>query len=145
MPRGAVARKNLEIADIADEGVIRGMRRSLARVLETFAKFPSINQANVHEWIRYEGLGNFTSAQARGRGVLIATAHLGNWELSAFAHALMTAPMHVVVRPLDNARVDELVEARRSISGNHVIGKKDAARAILRALRSGDAVGVLID
>ena len=35
-------------------------------------------------------------------GVLFATAHLGNWELSAFAHALMTEPMNVVIRPLDN-------------------------------------------
>ena len=61
---------------------------------------------NVHEWIRYEGLDNFLRARDRGKGVLVATAHLGNWELSAFAHALMTAPMNVVVRPLDNTFVD---------------------------------------
>ena len=51
---------------------------------------------------------------ARGRGVLFATAHLGNWELSAFAHALLAGPMHIVVRPLDNPLIDRLVERRRT-------------------------------
>jgi len=140
-----IAARNLEIADIPDEGVIDGTYRSIARMLESFAKFPSITRENVGEWIRYDGLENFEAAERRGRGVLIATAHLGNWELSAFAHALMTAPMHVVVRPIDNPRVDNLIESRRALSGNHVISKRDAARDILRALKSGEAVGILID
>lgn len=139
------ARRNLEIAGIRDEGVVDGMYRSMARMLTAFAKFPAIHKENVGEWIRYEGLENFKNAQARGRGVLIATAHLGNWELSAFAHALMTAPMYIVVRPIDNPRVDALVERMRALSGNHIISKRDAARDILRALKSGAAVGILVD
>jgi KDO2-lipid IV(A) lauroyltransferase len=142
--------RNLEIAGLADAGVDReviidGMFRSVARMLVTFARFPSMNRANIDKWIRYEGLDNFQNALALGRGVLVATAHLGNWELSAFAHALMSAPMDVVVRPLDNSRVDALVERQRSLSGNHIISKRDAAREILRALKSGRAVGILID
>ena len=78
-------------------------------------------------------------------GVLVATAHLGNWELSAFAHAWMTAPMNIVVRPLDNARIDAMVERLRSLSGNHIIEKNDAARGILRALAANEAVGILMD
>ena len=96
-------------------------------------------------YIRYEGLENFKSAQARGRGVLVATAHLGNWELSAFAHAWMTAPMSIVVRPLDHPGIDRLVEQRRALSGNRIIEKKDAARGILRSLAANEAVGILID
>ncbi|MBZ5600991.1 MAG: lysophospholipid acyltransferase family protein [Acidobacteriia bacterium] len=140
-----IAARNLEIAAIPDRGVIDGVFRSIARTAVAFAKFPSITRENVHQWIRYEGLENFKQAQARGRGVLVATAHFGNWELSAFAHALMTAPMHVVVRPLDNPRVDAFVERRRALSGNLIIEKKEAAREILRALKRGDAVGILID
>jgi KDO2-lipid IV(A) lauroyltransferase len=147
--------RNLEIAGFTDAGadpklidrdlIIDGMYRSIARMLATFAEFPSMNRENIGQWIRYDGLDNFQNALARGRGVLVATAHFGNWELSAFAHALMTAPMDVVVRPLDNPRVDALVERRRALSGNHIISKKDAAREILRALKSGRAVGILVD
>ncbi len=140
------ALRNLELAGFDErERIVKGVFRSIARSLVSFAKLPRINKQNVHQWIRYEGLENFTAAQARGRGVLVATGHLGNWELSAFTHALMTAPMYIVVRPLDNPRVDEFVERRRALSGNHIIRKKEAAREILRALRAGDAVGILID
>jgi KDO2-lipid IV(A) lauroyltransferase len=140
------AMRNLALAGLKDaDRIARGVFRSLARLIVMFGRFPRLTRENIGGFIRYQGLENFTAAHARGKGVLIATAHLGNWELSAFAHAWMTAPMHIVVRPLDNSRLDDLVERYRSLSGNHIIRKKEAAREILKALSSGDAVGILID
>lgn len=127
------------------KAVTDGVYRSIARLLLALARFPGIGRDNIADWIRYDGLEHFLEAKRRGRGVLFATAHLGNWELSAFAHGLMTEPMHVIVRPLDNLQVDAIVEARRRMSGNTVVEKKDAARAILRALGRNEAVGALID
>ncbi len=145
-----VAIRNLELAytektpaernAIADQ-----VFQSIGRLLYTFARFPQINAQNISQWIRYEGLEHFQAAKKAGHGVLFATAHFGNWELSAFAHGLMTEPMHVVIRPLDNRRIDQLVEHRRQLSGNRLIEKWDGARAILRALHENDAVGILID
>src|SRR6202041_2848868 len=100
---------------------------------------------NIHQWIRYEGLENYQAAKSDGRGVLVATGHLGNWELSAYAHALMTEAMNVMVRPLDNPLIDRLIEARRTKSGNRLILKKDSARRVLKALRDNEGVGILID
>ncbi len=144
------ARRNLELAypqktagereAIADEVFL-----SIARLLYAFARFPHIDRQNISNWIRYEGLEHYLAAKQAGRGILIATAHFGNWELSAFAHALMTEPMHVMIRPLDNPAIDRLVEHRRALSGNQLIAKRDAARAVLRALQHNDAVGILID
>lgn len=149
MPRlRRTALRNLELAGYPEPERTRiadGVFQSLARSLDIFLKFPSLNSENIHRLIRYQGLDNFTRAQARGKGVLVATAHFGNWELSAFAHALMTGPMHIVVRPLDHPRIDAWVERRRALSGNPIIRKKEAAREILRALHAGDAVGILID
>ena len=125
--------------------IVEGVFRSIGRLLVAFAKFPQINSGNVGDWIRYEGYEHFEQAIQRGRGVLFATAHLGNWELSAYAHALMSGPMGVVVRPLDNPRIDSLIEARRVLSGNWLIEKKDFARGILKALAQNQAVGILID
>jgi KDO2-lipid IV(A) lauroyltransferase len=129
-----------ERAQVAD-----GVYRSIARLLVAFAKFPSIRKDSVHRWIRCEGSEHVAEAFRQGRGVLFATAHLGNWELSAYAHALLEAPMNVVVRPLDNPLIDRLVEQRRTLSGNCLIAKKDFARAILKALAANQAVGVLVD
>jgi KDO2-lipid IV(A) lauroyltransferase len=140
------ALKNLEMAGLAGrERITTGVFDSIARLVVSFARFPKISREKVQEWIGYEGLDNFVNAHNRGKGVLVATAHLGNWELSAFAHAYLVAPMHIVVRPIDNPRIDALVERFRTLSGNHVIAKKDAARGILRALSAGGAVGILID
>jgi KDO2-lipid IV(A) lauroyltransferase len=124
---------------------IDGVFASIGRLLSSFANFPSINASNIHDWIEYEGFEHYEHAKAKGRGVLFATAHLGNWELSAFAHALLSEPMNVVVRPLDNPRIDGLVERRRALSGNKLLSKRDFARSILHALRNNEAVGVLVD
>ena len=145
-----IAMRNLELAypvkpPAERKAIVDEVFRSIARLLYTFARFPKMNSENISEWIRYEGLEHYTAAKRAGRGVLFATAHLGNWELSAFAHGLMTEPMNVVIRPLDNPGIDRLVEERRQLSGNRLIEKWDSARAILRALQQNEAVGILID
>ena len=145
-----VGLRNLEMAmpeldAAARRQIIDGVFRSIARLLTAFARFPRMSRENLKEWIRYEGFEHFENALRAGRGVLFATAHLGNWELSAFAHALLSAPMDVVVRPLDNRRIDRLVEARRALSGNTLIDKREFARPILAALRANRAVGILVD
>jgi len=145
-----VALRNLELACPelpASErlGRVNACFRSLARLLCALSKFPDINQSNVRDWIRYDGYEHFENALARGKGVIFATGHLGNWELSAYAHALMSQPMSFVVRPLDNPLLDALVTRLRQSSGNTVIGRNDLIRPILRALRANRAVGILAD
>jgi KDO2-lipid IV(A) lauroyltransferase len=145
-----VARRNLamalpELMPVRHAEIVDGVFRSIGRLLVAFAKFPYIRRDNLARWVRLEGGEHFDAALREGRGVLFATAHLGNWELSAFAHALLAAPMNVVVRPLDNPFIDAMVERRRALTGNRPIGKKDFARAILKALAANEAVGILID
>jgi len=145
-----VAMRNLELAYPEKtlrerKAIVDQVFGSIGRLLYSFARFPQINRENISQWIRYEGLQHFLEAKKAGHGVLFATAHMGNWELSAFAHALMTEPMNVVIRPLDNPAVDRLVEQRRQLSGNRLIEKWDGARAILRALHQNEAVGILMD
>jgi len=142
-----IARTNLAFAlpNADHEKIIDGVFASIGRLLYAFARLPGITRANVHEWIEYEGFEHYEAAKQKGHGVLFATGHLGNWELSAYAHALLTEPMHVVVRPLDNPWLDRLVAQRRAGSGNRVIEKKDFARGILAALKANEPVGILVD
>jgi len=139
--------RNLEMAlpGVDARNIVDGVFLSIARVLALFARFPAIRRSGPEAWIRCEGLEHIEAARRRGRGILFATAHLGNWELSAFAYAMLAEPMDVVVRPLDNPLIDALVERRRALSGNRVIAKSDPARAILRALADNRAVGILVD
>ncbi|MDW8354539.1 MAG: lysophospholipid acyltransferase family protein [Bryobacterales bacterium] len=145
-----VALQNLQLAlpelgPIAHRRILAGMYRSLARALVVFARFPRLDRTNIGRWIRCEGEEHVRAAFERGRGILFATGHLGNWELSAFAYALLREPMNVVVRPLDNPKLDALVAKRRTLSGNRLIEKREAARQILKALAANQAVGILVD
>lgn len=142
-----IACRNLELAlpGTDPEPIIAGCFASLGRVLAATAHFPHITRENVREWIDYDGYQHFEQALARGRGVLFATGHLGNWELSAFAHALLSRPMSFVVRPLDNPLLDGLATEYRQMSGNRVLGRRDFLRGLVEALRANEAVGVLVD
>jgi Kdo2-lipid IVA lauroyltransferase/acyltransferase len=139
-----VAERNARLTGM-DRKAVDGVWASIARHMVVFARMGRIDASNVDKWIRYEGFEHFEKAKAAGKGVLFATLHLGAWELSAFSHALMAEPMHVVVRPLDNPLLDAFVTRRRTASGNVILGKKEATRELLRALHANKAVGILVD
>lgn len=121
-----------------------GVFRSIARLLISFARIPRIRN-EMDSWVRLEGIENFEAGRRRGKGVIFSTGHLGNWEMGAWAHGILSAPMHVVVRPLDNPRLDGLVARLRAVHGNRVIEKNAFARGIFKALAANEAVGILID
>ena len=95
--------------------------------------------------IRVEGLQHFQTAAALGRGVLILTAHFGNWELLAAAHGLTGVPLSIVMRPLDHPLLEDLAARFRRRSGAELIVKRQAVREVLTALRRQRMVGILLD
>jgi KDO2-lipid IV(A) lauroyltransferase len=125
--------------------ILRGTYISLGRQLAEVCLFPRYTRENVSKVVVYEGFENFERAFARGKGVLFLTAHLGAWELSAFAHSLHGHPLAIVMRSLDNARVDHLIQSYRTMHGNRTVDKDDFVRGLLAAMRNGETVGILMD
>ena len=125
--------------------VIRGMVRNLGWMAAEFARFPRYTRENIEDVLILDGHENFLDGQRRGKGVLYLTGHIGAWELSSFAHALYGFPLHYMARPLDNARVDTLVNRYRCSSGNEPIFKNESARALLKILKEAGTVGILAD
>jgi KDO2-lipid IV(A) lauroyltransferase len=135
--------------------VLRGMVRQVGWMAGEFAQFPKYalesrlehagDPKHIERIVVLDGFEHFAAAQARGKGVLFLTGHMSAWELAPFAHALYGYPLHFLVRPVDNARVDELVNHYRCLSGNQPIEKNRAARGVLSVLRKGGTVGILAD
>ena len=145
-----VGRRNLELAlpDVSSEErdrILRRLFRSLGWQLVEFCRMIRYTPENTRDWIRTEGLEHYLSAEARGKGVLIVTGHMGAWELSSFYHSLMGHPMGMVIRRLDNRPLDEFVNGIRCLHGNRVLHKDDFARGLLTAMRKGETVGILMD
>jgi KDO2-lipid IV(A) lauroyltransferase len=124
--------------------ILRGVFTSLGRQVAEVCLFPKYTRENVSKTVVYEGFENFERALARKKGVLFLTAHLGAWELSAFAHSLYGYPLNVVMRPLDNPYLDRLARDYRTRHGNKAVDK-DFARGLIAAMRRGETVGVLMD
>jgi KDO2-lipid IV(A) lauroyltransferase len=144
------AEVNLKIAfsgwsDEQRAATIRAMVRHLGWMAAEFAHFPKYSKDNIEQVVVLDGQENFLEGQRRGKGVLYLTGHIGAWELSSFAHALFGFPLHYMARPVDNKKVDDLVNGYRCLSGNLPIFKNESARVMLKILKEAGTTGILAD
>jgi len=144
-----VGMRNLEIAfpqisPTERRRILLALFDGFGRQLAEIAHFPRYTRQNVGRVATYEGFENFERAHQRGKGVIFLTAHLGGWEIGSFVHSLNGYPLKVLVRPLDNPKLDRLVAEYRGMHGNTSIPKNDL-RGVLHTLRSGETVGILMD
>lgn len=124
---------------------IRGMIRQIGWMAGEFSQFPKYTRENIERIVVVDGFENFDAARRRGKGVLFLTGHMSAWELAPFAQALYGYPLHFLVRPIANRRVDALINSYRCRTGNQPIEKNRSARTILKVLADGGTVGVLAD
>jgi KDO2-lipid IV(A) lauroyltransferase len=145
-----VGMRNLELAfpeksPEERECILKGVYRSLGRLLSEVPKFPAYTLENVDRIAVYDGLENYVAARDRGKGVLFMTAHLGGWEIGSFVHSLHGNWLNIVVRDLDNPLLDRWVRRLRTLHGNKTYDKDKYARGLFAAMKRGETVGALMD
>jgi Kdo2-lipid IVA lauroyltransferase/acyltransferase len=146
----SIADKNLELAfpdmtELERRRIVRNMVRQVGWMAGEFSQLPRYSRKNIEKIVVVDGLENFQAARKLGKGVLFLTGHMSAWELAPFAQALYGNPLHFLVRPVTNARVDALINHYRCLSGNQPVDKNRSARAILKILAQGGTVGILSD
>ena len=134
-----------EKTDDERRAIARRLMRHIGWMGAEFARFPRYGPESVRQIITIDGMENYHAAKARGKGLIYLTGHMGAWELAPFAQALNGHPLHFLVRPLENPRVNALVDSYRRLAGNRTIDKNEAVREMLRVLRENGDVGVLMD
>lgn len=95
--------------------------------------------------VSVEGLENYHRVREAGRGVIAVTAHIGNWDLLACSQAIAGIPLHIVTKELSARRLSQLWMNRRREAGIAFIPARKSILAILRALRRGEVVGMVVD
>jgi len=116
----------------------------LARLVAEFVRFPLLSPAGRRALVRVENVEAIRRVYGHGRGVLVLTAHLGNWEVATLG-GLSQFPehrgqFHALRRPLWPRRLDRLVTRRFRRAGIGVLPKKGALDAVLACLAAGHAV-----
>jgi KDO2-lipid IV(A) lauroyltransferase len=100
--------------------------------------------ADIERLIDVEGKENLAGAVAGGKGVLVFSAHIGNWEVGSSVIS-KAGTFSVIARALDNSRLDRALLKFREGMGARVIYKQQAAKKVLQALRNGEIVAILVD
>ncbi len=146
-----VTMDNLSMAygDTLSPVEIRRMARRvfghISRIVFEIGWSMHLDERKFRKHIRIYGAEHIRAARKKNRGVLILTAHMGNWELLITAAAMMGIPVSAVYRPLDLVALDLFFSDIRSRAGARLYPKKQAMRGILRGLRNNEAVGILLD
>jgi KDO2-lipid IV(A) lauroyltransferase len=82
---------------------------------------------------------------SRGRGLIYVTLHFGDWELLGHTSALFGMPLTVVMEQLKNERLAEFLSELRASSGNRIIQQAFATAKLMKALKRGEGVALLVD
>jgi len=152
--------RNLEIAfpeKSADEcaRILKKSFQNLGRILGEMSQFPRSTPENIakivefefetKESIESEEREYYETEKEKGRGTILVSPHIGNWEIAVFAYSALREPLNYLARPLDNPKIAELTVNLRTRFGNRPINKTNSVGSVIEILRQGGISGVLPD
>lgn len=143
--------ENLKIAlakPLQDDDLNRCVKetfRNFAKYLVDFFRFSKMDTAYVKKFIKLEGLTNLEEAAKRGKGIIMLSAHLGNWELGGFVIGTLGYPIHAVVLTHSNPKINNFFKDQRSMGGLRSIEFGASLRSCYKALRNNEFLALLGD
>jgi len=127
------------------KAIARGSAANLAKGLTVFARIPSMSWESMKKMVEIEGFEHIEEAFKQKKGMITFTAHYGCWELMAIYVTHLYPDIAMVVRPLDNPLLDNLVTKVRGSGGGGVIDSRKVLKEGIRLLRHNGILGILID
>jgi KDO2-lipid IV(A) lauroyltransferase len=138
-----------EMSEHERRKILKASVENIGRTVVEFTNFKPANAEESKRTVEFDFEGEqfqlYKKAKAEGRGVLMPTAHIGNWELVLAGFSLQYEPIYFTARELDNPRIDKMFTEMRAKFGSRQFYKSDSAKEVLRALKKGARVGVLPD
>lgn len=126
--------------------VARQTFRHFAGILCELIRFRPRDEERVLGRMQISGLEHVTRARAGGKGVIVFSAHFGNWEwLPLILSRKLGVSPFSIARPLDNPLVEGWLSSLRQRTGGRIIYKHGSMRRLLRVLEENGIVCLLID
>lgn len=146
-----IAIENLTYA-FGKEKSAREIHALARKVFENLAKsgfelvqFPKINEKNLDKYVTLVGRENLDAGYAKGKGIVVITAHFGNWELMAATLRLYGCPGVTIGRRIYFDKYDKMLNYYRRVHDVNVIYRDDSPRKMLKTLKENKIVGVVAD
>jgi Kdo2-lipid IVA lauroyltransferase/acyltransferase len=136
-----------DLDEAARRHIIRGMFRHLGETLFEVLWLPNLDRVAVGRTTELGGIDQIERALSAGRGLVVFTAHCGNWEWLAATVALCGYRVSALQRERDDRGLNDFIVGLRRQNGVETIdrGSASSGRDMLRALRSGGILAFLID
>ncbi|MNT09101.1 Lipid A biosynthesis lauroyl acyltransferase [compost metagenome] len=121
--------------------------RNLLRSIVELLRFGVLSRDGLDRLVTWEGREHLDRAIAEGRPIIMVSAHYGNWELLGASFRAQGVPLHVLVQvPSKDAFGQLFIEARDMVGVRTYANRGPASlRPVLRALKRGEALGILVD
>ncbi len=114
-------------------------------ILVDAVKYAYLSEEEIRRRIDIEGQEHLDRALATGRGLMLITGHIGNWEMLAHLHRVLGIRFCVMADVRDDPRIEELVNGLRVRSGATILPPAGKALMLIRELKKGNTIGFLID
>jgi len=119
--------------------------RNLGKGLMEVLQFPRLTSENLGKLVVFQGKQNIDNALKKGKGVIILTAHFGNWELLGASLALSGYGVNFIVRPVRSPRLEIMVNRSRERMGIRCIPRGTSIKEALKCLKRNEILGILSD
>lgn len=124
----------------------REMFDHLGRLTAEFLFAPVwVRRRQIQKLVALENTHILEAALARGRGAILMTGHLGNWELAALAVGQAGFPLCTVTREIKNRFLDRYVHEARMLGHHQLLAQYGSLDRFSRVLRENKVLGVLLD
>jgi Kdo2-lipid IVA lauroyltransferase/acyltransferase len=136
-----------EKSEAARRRILRASYVNLGRGAAEVIRLGGFFHQRLKRRVTYENFNHWAEVATRNRerGIIILSAHFGNFELLAPAHAMHGFQINLVHHTQRFLAGDALITHIRERAGVEIIRKHAAARAVLKALRRGETVGIPFD
>jgi KDO2-lipid IV(A) lauroyltransferase len=145
--RKALANLAIAFPDQDNRSTAKAMFRHLGMTLMELTWLPNVSAANREETTVVEGMDRVTEVIDSGRGVIIFTAHCGNWEWLSYITGTFGRPVSVLQRERDEPAMNRYITELRAKAGVRTIdrGTSAAAREMINAIRRGGILAFVLD
>ncbi|MEG1642052.1 MAG: lysophospholipid acyltransferase family protein [Synergistaceae bacterium] len=126
------------------EEIVKKSYRHFGGAAAEFARMPKIAE-EIKKYVKIVGEENLQKAYVKNKGIIFATAHIGNWEYAACLVAQKGYKMSALGAEQRDDRLTDLIAELRTKSGIKALGKKSDLKTVIKALKNGEIIGIPVD
>jgi len=146
-----IARVNLDLAyedkmsNKEKRRITKKCYKNLLYNIRDFVENQDITKENLLKKVTIHNEHFYTNIKKEGEGVIFLTAHYGNWELLPLCIGASYGTLWGVGRNLDSQKMNNILQKNRNQFNVHMLEKAGALKGLLKALKNGNNVGLLVD